>query len=563
MCHSSIDVLPDFLTRVSNLPDHNPPAWSANVPKFRDRAFGTAASARRRRPRTWARWPSPRPRQDQAAQRRSLAARRRVATPRCSRQRPPTGYRNDYLAGLNGVSNRAGQGQTLIAVLDFVQRCTASVDLRGGTRAADLRERPREPRYRRAKWPESPHAGWLGAASGRASSARTKVRVSFDGKALEVAVVHQQQEDVCQRLCVELRRRRRRSACFVRPGRSRHSRAAQRGCEITHSLIRAATRAPRTGSSRDRRGHQPAERIAQEMPATTTTPPRHPWSRPGEPVFAAPARADSSTRLRGGGPRGVRRRDRGAAPLGAHAAADADASPRLGAAAGRPRPGRLLIPVRPRASSRRRSGPGAMRILATARTITSTPSRRDRRTRRERGVRGGRRAEGRLEQQAPSRRQAPRCDRCAEGRYRPTTKPKVCSMHMVGSRWSPMFRWRCATTAATRSWASGSRRGSTTCSAPLGRGGRFWRRGRDAAHAGGRLTRTRRSGGRTGAPFSPTETSTGPHGRGNRSGSATAARSTPHHHRRHRRRHHPLAAGRVRRRAGDGLSPHLLCRSPR
>ncbi len=40
----------------------------------------------------------------------------------------PTSYRNDYLAGLNGVSNRAGQGQTLISVLDFTQRWTASVD---------------------------------------------------------------------------------------------------------------------------------------------------------------------------------------------------------------------------------------------------------------------------------------------------------------------------------------------------------------------------------------------------------------------------------------------------
>ena len=40
----------------------------------------------------------------------------------------PTSYRNDCIAGLNGVSNRAGQGQTLIAVLDFAQRWTASVD---------------------------------------------------------------------------------------------------------------------------------------------------------------------------------------------------------------------------------------------------------------------------------------------------------------------------------------------------------------------------------------------------------------------------------------------------
>lgn len=40
----------------------------------------------------------------------------------------PTSYRNDYLAGLNGVSNRAGQGQTLVSVLDFAQRWTASID---------------------------------------------------------------------------------------------------------------------------------------------------------------------------------------------------------------------------------------------------------------------------------------------------------------------------------------------------------------------------------------------------------------------------------------------------
>jgi hypothetical protein len=40
----------------------------------------------------------------------------------------PTNYRNDYLAGLIGVSNGAGQGQTLISVLDFAQRWTALVD---------------------------------------------------------------------------------------------------------------------------------------------------------------------------------------------------------------------------------------------------------------------------------------------------------------------------------------------------------------------------------------------------------------------------------------------------
>ncbi len=40
----------------------------------------------------------------------------------------PTSYRNDYLAGLNGVSNGAGQGQTLISVLDFAQRWTGTID---------------------------------------------------------------------------------------------------------------------------------------------------------------------------------------------------------------------------------------------------------------------------------------------------------------------------------------------------------------------------------------------------------------------------------------------------
>jgi hypothetical protein len=42
----------------------------------------------------------------------------------------PTVYRNNYLAGLAGVSNRAGRGESLIAVLDFAQRWTAAVDWR-------------------------------------------------------------------------------------------------------------------------------------------------------------------------------------------------------------------------------------------------------------------------------------------------------------------------------------------------------------------------------------------------------------------------------------------------
>jgi hypothetical protein len=40
----------------------------------------------------------------------------------------PTIYRNNYLAGLAGVSNRAGRGETLVAVLQFAQRWTGAVD---------------------------------------------------------------------------------------------------------------------------------------------------------------------------------------------------------------------------------------------------------------------------------------------------------------------------------------------------------------------------------------------------------------------------------------------------
>jgi hypothetical protein len=40
----------------------------------------------------------------------------------------PTVYRNNYLAGLNGVSNGAGHGETLLSVLDFAQKWTATVD---------------------------------------------------------------------------------------------------------------------------------------------------------------------------------------------------------------------------------------------------------------------------------------------------------------------------------------------------------------------------------------------------------------------------------------------------
>lgn len=39
----------------------------------------------------------------------------------------PTVYRNDYLAGLSGVSNRAGRGEALLSVLGFAQKWTAHV----------------------------------------------------------------------------------------------------------------------------------------------------------------------------------------------------------------------------------------------------------------------------------------------------------------------------------------------------------------------------------------------------------------------------------------------------
>ena len=40
----------------------------------------------------------------------------------------PTIYRNNYLAGLVGVSNAAGRGETLVAVLAFAQKWTATID---------------------------------------------------------------------------------------------------------------------------------------------------------------------------------------------------------------------------------------------------------------------------------------------------------------------------------------------------------------------------------------------------------------------------------------------------
>ncbi|MFN2626593.1 MAG: Fic family protein, partial [Mycobacteriales bacterium] len=39
----------------------------------------------------------------------------------------PTAFRNNYLAGLTAISNGAGRGESLIAVLDFAQRWTAAV----------------------------------------------------------------------------------------------------------------------------------------------------------------------------------------------------------------------------------------------------------------------------------------------------------------------------------------------------------------------------------------------------------------------------------------------------
>jgi len=40
----------------------------------------------------------------------------------------PTVYRNSYLAGLAGVSNGSGRGETLVGVLAFAQRWTAAMD---------------------------------------------------------------------------------------------------------------------------------------------------------------------------------------------------------------------------------------------------------------------------------------------------------------------------------------------------------------------------------------------------------------------------------------------------
>ncbi|MGH7883638.1 MAG: Fic family protein, partial [Candidatus Dormibacteraceae bacterium] len=40
----------------------------------------------------------------------------------------PTVYRNNYLAGLAGISNGTGIGEALLSVLQFAQRWTAAID---------------------------------------------------------------------------------------------------------------------------------------------------------------------------------------------------------------------------------------------------------------------------------------------------------------------------------------------------------------------------------------------------------------------------------------------------
>jgi Fic/DOC family len=50
----------------------------------------------------------------------------------------PTVYRNNYLAALTGLSNQAGTGQSLIAVLQFAQRWTARIDWSGFETAREL-----------------------------------------------------------------------------------------------------------------------------------------------------------------------------------------------------------------------------------------------------------------------------------------------------------------------------------------------------------------------------------------------------------------------------------------
>lgn len=49
----------------------------------------------------------------------------------------PTSLRNNYIAALSAISNGMGDGQSLVAVLDFAQRWTASIDWRSFDRAHD------------------------------------------------------------------------------------------------------------------------------------------------------------------------------------------------------------------------------------------------------------------------------------------------------------------------------------------------------------------------------------------------------------------------------------------
>jgi Fic/DOC family len=49
----------------------------------------------------------------------------------------PTVYRNNYLAALSGLSNQAGAGESLIAVLRFAQRWTARIDWSGYEHATE------------------------------------------------------------------------------------------------------------------------------------------------------------------------------------------------------------------------------------------------------------------------------------------------------------------------------------------------------------------------------------------------------------------------------------------
>jgi hypothetical protein len=50
----------------------------------------------------------------------------------------PTVYRNNYLVGLSSVSNGAGRGESLLAVLEFAQRWTAAVDWSDFARADEM-----------------------------------------------------------------------------------------------------------------------------------------------------------------------------------------------------------------------------------------------------------------------------------------------------------------------------------------------------------------------------------------------------------------------------------------